>query len=308
MKDPKDILKEVQADILGVSSDSIKFSNFRDRKKKKKKIKKTIESESDSTIIDNQEGFGITDVYVEFCSYDKINGRRKIVEKNNLEEWGAFDFFYYAQKKYIDRYSSQWDLNVGGSSVEINRIRDKFYDLFGFCCNLIMRDYIDFFFDNYIDTIVRSEGAFYFSQMRKEKMMCEFYDGYDFPQSFLNYTKGEKENDKGSVTNQEIKEAFMIGDTSLISNYGIVISFNWLIVVKKMSSLDATKLVVSACRDMFDKGMVDVIKSATEIYSPYPSNIPFKSPQLVMNKIDRNVKLDVEFGDNDKLVFLQQGR
>lgn len=308
MKDPKDILKEVQADILGVSPDSITFSNFRDRKKKKKKVKKTIESESNSATIDNQEGFGITDVRVEFCSYDKINGRRKIVEKNNLEEWGAFDFFYYAQKKYIGRYSSSWGLNVGGSSVEINRIRDKFYDLFGFCCNLIMRDYIDFFFNNYIDTIVRSEGAFYFSQMHKEKMICEFYDGYDFPQSFSNYTNGEKERDKGPITNHEIKEAFMIGDTSLISNYGIVISFNWLIVVKKMSSIDATRLVVSACRDMLDKGMVGVIKSATELYSPYPSKIPFKSPQLVMNKIDRNVKLDVEFGDNDKLIFLQQRR
>ena len=305
-KTPKDILKEIQAESLGVAPDDIVFTDLRKKKKKKKKIKKTIESESDSTIIDNQEGFSITNMGTEVCSYSDIGSGRKIVKRSNMEEWGAFDFFYYAEKKYINKYSSSWDLNVGGSSVEINRIRDKFYDLFGFCCNLIMRDYIDFFFDNYMDYLIRTEGAFYFIHMRKDKMICEFYDGYDFPQSFANYTKGKKESDKVSITNQEIREAFMIGDTSLVSNYGIVISLNWLIVVKKMSALDATRLIVAACNDMSVRGMINVVQNATEFYSPYPFNIPFKSPQLVMNKIDKNIKLSVEFVDNDKLRFLQR--
>ncbi len=109
-----------------------------------------------------------------------------------------------------------------------------------------------------------------------------------------------------AITNQEIREAFMIGDTSLVSNYGVVISLNWLIVVKKMSALEATMLVVTACKDMFNRGMINVVQNATEFYSPYPFNIPFKSPQLVMNKIDKNIKLSVEFVDNDKLRFLQR--
>ena len=142
--------------------------------------------------------------------------------------------------------------------------------------------------------------------MRRDKMMCEFYDGYDFPQSFAKYTKNEKSCNKSSITSQEVREAFLIGDTSLVSNYGIVISLNWLIVVKKMSPLEATILVVEACREMSDRGMMNVVRDATELYSPYPSNIPFKSPQLVMNKIDKNIKLSVEFVDNDKLRFLQR--
>jgi len=306
-KDPKDILKEVKAEILGISSDKVVFTDFRKKKKNKKKTKKTIESESLDSIIDNQEGFNITNLKVEVCSYDKIGKKRRLKHKNNLEEWGAFDFFIFAQKKYIDRYGNNWDLNIGGSSLEINKIRDKFYDLFGFCCNLIMRDYINFFFDNYMDYIIRTEETFYFNYMSREKIMCEFCDGYNFSQSFAEYIKNKKTDNK-VVTNQKINQTFLIGDTSLISNYGIIISLNWLMVIKKMSPLEATKLVVMACKDMSNKGMIDVVKNITEFYSPYPINILFKSPQLVINKINKNIKISVEFSNNDKLKFLQQSK
>jgi len=304
MEDPKDILRQVQANILGVSPDEIKFSNFRDRKKKKKKTKKIVESESSSTTIGNDEGFSITDVTVESCSYADIGGGRKYKQKNNLEEWGAFDFFYYTEKKYIDKYGGVMGLNVGGNSVEINRIRDRFYDLFGFCCNLIMRDYIDFFFDNYIDQMISHHGAFYFRQMREDKFICEFYEGYNFSQSFLQYSESEKSEDKDTISNKTINEAYMIGDTSLVSNYGIVIAFNWLVKVKNESPTIAAKMVINACRDMAEKGMVKVIKSSTETYSPYPSSLVFKKPQMVMDRIDKNIKLEVEFVDNDKYKFL----
>ena len=305
MKDPKDILKEVRADMLGVSPDDITFSNFRDRKRKKKKVKKVVESESNSTIIDNDEGFGVISRGVEFCSYDKIGSSRKVRKRNRLEEWGAFDFFYYAEEKFKAKYGKSMRLNVGGNSVEINRIRDKFYDLFGFCCNLIMRDYIDFFFNNYMNTLIREDGAFYFRQMRNDKIICEFYNGYNFKQSFLKYSENEKSKIKAPVSDVAIKEAYDVGDTSLVSNYGIVISFNWLMIFKKMSPADAARLVLNACRELNAKNMTDVVRSSTEVYSPYPSSLPFKNPQKVMDRINTDIKLDVEFNDNDKYEFLQ---
>ena len=305
MEDPKDILKEIKADLSGVSPDKVTFSNFRDRKKKKKKVIKTVESESFSDIISNDEGFGITDVSVETCSYGDIGKKRTLKQKNNLEEWGAFDFFLYAQKKYTDKYGQPWDLNIGGGSLEINRIRDKFHDLFGFCCNLIMRDYIDFYFDNYIDIAVRENESFHFRLMRNDKIMCEFSDGYDFSQSFLKYTELEKTENKSFISSKEVRESYLIGDTSLVSNYGIVISLNWLIKVKKISPVEATRMVLDACRELAAKGMTDIIKSSTETYSPYPSLILFKTPQLVMDRIDKNVKLNIEFNDDNVYKFLQ---
>ncbi len=303
MEDPKDVLRQVQADILGVSPDKIKFSDYR-QKKRKKKVEKIVESESNSTTVENEEGFTVENVTVESCSFADI-GRRRLKKKNNLEEWGAFDFFLYAEKKHMDKYGNKWGLNIGGGSLEINRIRNKFYDLFGFCCNLIMRDYIDFFFEHYMDLMVNSDDGFYFSQMRNDKIICEFHDGYDFSQSFLQYSESEKQCDEDTISNKVIKESYLIGDTSLVSNYGIVIALNWLIKVKKISPTEASRMVLAACREFAVKGMIDVVKSATEMYSPYPSSLLFKDPQMVIDKIDENIKIDVEFNDNSKYEFLQ---
>ena len=306
MKDPKDILREMQADLCGITPDQVTFSNYRDRKRSRKKDKKVVESEKSDIIIDNGEGFGIVNREAETCSYaDIAKKKRKLKQKNNLEEWGAFDFFLYAREKYTVKYGCRWDLGIGGGSLEINRIRDRFSDIFGFCCNLIMRDYIDFFFDNYIDKMIQSDGAFYFRQMRRDKIMSEFCEAYDFSQSFLRYTEREKIKDKDTISNLEIKEAYYIGDTSLVSNYGIVIAFNWLINVKKMSPTDTARLVLAACRELASKNMISVVKKATEVYSPYPSALSFKKPQVIMDKIDSSIKLNVEFNDNSKYVFMQ---
>ena len=161
-KDPKDLLREIKSQISGIDPKDISFKDLRKNKKKKsKKVKKVSESEENSSIISNEEGFSLSNVEITFCDYREIGGKRKRRKKNNLDEWGPFDFFYFAENLYIEKYNKKWNLNVGGNSLEINKIRDKFYDNFGFCCNLIMRDYITYFFENYIDDFISKKGCFY---------------------------------------------------------------------------------------------------------------------------------------------------
>ena len=143
-KDPKDLLREIKADIEGIDAKDICFKDLRKKEKSRKKKEKIVESENKSDMIGNQEGFSLTDAGTSFCEYKDIGKKRILKDKKTLEEWGAFDFFRFTHDLYLKKYKVNWDLNLGGGSLEINRIRDKFYDLFGFCCNLIMRDYIIF--------------------------------------------------------------------------------------------------------------------------------------------------------------------
>lgn len=172
----------------------------------------------------------------------------------------------------------------------------------------MMRDYIIFFFNNYIDYYIREEGDFYFKQMRKTSVMESFKDGYDFQKSFSKYmTKEKKGNKEKKLTKEEVKKSFSMGDTTLVGNYGVVISLNWLLKIKRMKKKEAIKLIIDACVDMHRKDMIGVVKKATEVYSPYPSNLAFTSPQLIFNKIDKNIKLKVDFIENsDKMQFLQK--
>ena len=308
-KDSKDLLKGIISDINGINPKDIHFKDLRKKvKKKSKKVKKNDESESDCDIITNEEGFALSGLETDFCDYRDIGRKKRLTKKNNLDEWGAFDFFRFAHKLYFEKYEKNWNLNMGGNSLEINRIRDKFYDHFGFCCNLIMRDYIIYFFENYIDNYIERNGSFYFSDMKKDKPFENFIKDYDFRERFSEYTVGKKsKNLKNELTKEGINKSFLMGDTTLVGNYGVVIALNWLIKIKKMNKKDAIKLVVNACRDMVERELIEVVKKSTEAYSPYPSDMLFKSPQLIFNKMEKKIQVKVEFTDNDRMFFLQKG-
>lgn len=93
----------------------------------------------------------------------------------------------------------------------------------------------------------------------------------------------------------------------MVGNYGVVIALNWLLKIKKINKADAVKIVVNSCRELYEKRMISIVKKATEIYSPYPSNLLFKSPQLIFDKINKEIQLEIEFNDNSKIQFLQKG-
>lgn len=309
MKDPKDILRSIKAEMKGVSPDDIIFRDLRLRKKNKKKNKKNDESESGNDRISNKEGFSIDSPETRLCGYEEIGKLRKHrvpKKKNSLEEWGAFDFFRFAHSLYMKRFGNPWDLKIGGNSLVINRIRDKFYDTMGYCCNLIMRDYIVFFFDNYISDFVKTHGDFYFSQMNENWLISLFRDQYDFVQSFRNYVQKERRGVevKNEISIEGIQESFQIGDTTLLGNYGIVVALNWLVTVKKMDRKKATKLVIGACQEMHKRNLINAVIQSTELYSPYPDSLPFKSPDKLINRVDKSIKFNIEFNDNDRMQFL----
>jgi len=290
----------------GVDPKDINFRDLRKGKSRKKKVEKKDESESVSGIIQNDEGFSLS-VDTQYVDFKDLCKKGRVKEKNSLDEWGPFDFFRFARKLYKKKYKTDWDLNIGGSSLEVNRIKDKFIDIFGYCCNLMIHDYIVYFFDNYID-YYRDKDGFYFSQLRQDYIILGFQESYNFRERFVNYTTTQKQkNKKYELTKNEIQKSYDMGDTTLIGNYGVVIALNWLLVIKKMNKKDAIKIVVDACREMHRRHLIDVVKSATEIYSPYPSNIVFKSPQLIFNKIDEGIKINVDFNHSNKMKFLQKG-
>jgi hypothetical protein len=306
-KSAKDILREMKAEMEGVDPKDIEFKDLRKNIRKKKKIEKIDESESESDIISNDEGFALTNSGTTTCDYRSIGKKSRVKKKNSLDEWGPFDFVRFAHKLYLKKYKIEWHLNIGGSSLEINRIKDKLVDMFGYCCNLMMYDYIVYFFDNHIDDF-KSKGGFYFSQMRKEWILTNFKDAYNFRERFVHYmTQKKQKNKKYKLTNEEIQKSYDEGDENLVGNYGVVIALNWLLKIKKKSKKKAIKIVIDSCLEMYKKNMLDIVVSATEVYSPYPSNLAFTSPQLIFDKIDNEIDIEVDFTNNNKMEFLQKG-
>ena len=141
--------------------------------------------------------------------------------------------------------------------------------------------------------------------MRRDWIISDFKENYNFQERFLEYSRIEKQkNKKYNLTKKGINDSFLMGDTTLVGNYGVVISLNWLIKVKKMPKREAVKLVVDACMSMYKRDMIEMVQKSTEIYSPYPSDLVFKSPQLIFDKIDKDIHLNVKFDSKNKIDFL----
>jgi len=305
-KSAKDILRDMKAESKGISSKDVEFIDLRKKTSKKKKVKKEVKSESELNTIDNNEGLVLTEAGTAFCDYRDIGQKGRLTKKSCLDEWGPFDFFRFAGSLYIKKYKVDWNLQMGGNGLEINRIKDRLLDEFGYICNIILYDYIVYFFEHNLDYFVKKDG-FFFSQMKNEWAIAAFKESYNFRNRFIHYMTTKKQNNKKyELTIKEMQKSYDTGDATMVINYGVVISLNWLLKVKKMNKKEAIKIIVDVCRDMYNKHMIDVIQSSTEMYSPYPSNLLFKSPQLIFNKVDDEIIVNVEFNTNSKMKFLQK--
>jgi hypothetical protein len=305
----ENLLKDVLAHVEGKNANEIHFENLRDRKKKKAPVKAPELAPQVANCVDSGEGLVLTDVGPSVEDWSSIRKRREHKLKTNLEEWGSFDFYFFTQDVYRRRYGEEWNLRVGGCSVEINRIRDLLMDFAGFVSNLMMRDYILWFVEHHMDYYKKRSG-FYFSHMKDQDKIARFVDSYDYRASFTAYMNHEKALDLASfrITAKEVEKSYTLGGTTLLCNYGIVISMNWLLLNKKMSAAEAVGFILNICRQLKMKDLLDVIVEATNSYSPYPSWLPFQKPEAILSKVDPKQKVEVRFTEitSKQFIFLRK--
>ena len=84
-------------------------------------------------------------------SFDEIEGsnkrqKRKRWGDDEIEKWTGYDFTCLLHECYISKTGSDWNLNWLPVNNSVLRIKDRLLDLFGLCDNILLRDYIYFFF------------------------------------------------------------------------------------------------------------------------------------------------------------------
>lgn len=300
-----DLLKQIVAKVEGKSEDEIELVDLRNKKIcTPKKIKKQQKSD-DSVTISNDEGVEISYPQTGVVDWRSMRKRAKRRQKNSLEEWSSHDFFYYANQLYWKRYKEDWNLRIGGSSLEIQGIRDVLSGACGFVSNLMMRDYIDFFFTNYIDWYMRNGKSFYFGQMKNSKVLAKFLNNYDYAKSFKAYMNKEKLPSETTfrITGEEIRRSYDLGVPTLVCNYGVVIAINWLILNKEMDPDEVVNRVTKVCITLSTNHMLEVVKRATESFGTYPQWLPFRSPNSILQKIDPDIHVSCVFGNIDSKLF-----
>jgi len=303
MSESKDLLKKIIGEIEGKDPDDIKFADLAKRKKRTKAQIAADEALYDKSadMISNKEGLVITGVYTGEISWGDIKGGKKLVlEKQNLDEWGVLDFFFYIVKMWATKYREDlYHLRHGGGSLQVAALRDRLEDVIGFCSNLVLRDYIHHFFEHYADYWQR-RGSFYVRNMNRDKYLAEFADMYDYRASFYQYLNTERKGETEGVTftHKEILKSYETNSSTFLCNYGLVIAMNWLTMKRGRPLEEAVRYVIDGCLKLKARNLLHLVKNATEMHSPYPSFLTFRKPQTIMDKIDKRVKIHIEFQDN----------
>ena len=291
-----------------VTGERPNFTDSRKRKSKKsKKSKKVIDKLSENDIIqDNDEGFAVSGRYPKTLDYldiekPKYTGMRW---DKPILEWNTADVFFYVVYLYREKYNEELLLQRVPAQIDINRARSVLEEAFGTFHWLMMKDYIIFFFENYIDFLrgQDKEGNFYFSHLLNKAAIRSFKSKYDLSKSCEEYNKVEEKEKKEikKPRNTDLEKSFILGDSSLVSNFGIVLSTNWLIKVKMMKQEEAIEMVKSGCRKMLRRNALFSVVESTEKFSPYPSWLPFKDVEGILGSIIPDIKVSIEFRDTDE--------
>lgn len=231
-------------------------------------------------------------------SFSQIKKSRAI--KEDLNTWLPLDFVHFIKDLYSKIPNTSWRLKVGSSCYSILQIKDCLVDAIGFCDNIVLRDYIVFFFDKHAEYFVKKYKNFFFKQMMYSNIVSEFVNNYKYkPDKNISLEK--------SISLDDMENAFALGDEVLVKTYGLVLSVNWLMKKMSYSFSDATKFIYLSTKKIYDSGKFHLVKEITEKFNPYPTWLYFFHADQLAKKIDTelNVLIQVSKEADSKFTFLR---
>jgi len=239
------------------------------------------------------------------------NGKRKNHIKDSLIDWNNRDFAIYILAKYKEQHKCSWKPTIPNVAVQLGRVKEAIHDTLGFCDNLVFFDYINHFFRNWSDYYKRkASNTLYLNQLRGDEAVTEFASIYDYQSSLRNYEKRNKTPEKKGCTEVDLDNAYLLGDENFVSDYGIILTCNWLILKRNYNVKKAVNYVARAFLKISKKGRADSVIKSTIKQSPYPSWFKFKNYNIILQAVGKitgkEIQMKIDFTDDNKFQFTKE--
>jgi len=280
---------------LSKNSDS-KIIITEDIKKDKRKNKKKDVKIKD---IERRDGVILKSDPIKCINYKDIRYRKCFEIKENILEWSSRDFVLYAKDLYYKKYNKDCGLQIPMACKTINELKLDVENIFISCNNILIKDYIDFFFNNYLDNIINQGKDFYFSQLKNYDIITVFYNNYGEIRE-----KNKIDKNLTNILNNKIMESlYFLDKESFVYKYGIILSINWLIFKHSLTPGKAKSSVNKICKIAYYKKLFNIIEKSTEQFSPYPDWFKVKK---VGSKVNVNIEFNSLGETENKYSFLRR--
>ena len=214
---------------------------------------------------------------------------------NNVFQWNCRQFALYILNSYKDKYKEDWNVKIVGVITHINPLKQAVYDYNGFCDNVVLKDYIDFYFNNWADYFKKNDpqrnNSLNFMTLKMKRPILDFSSVYNYSNRLKYY---QNYNGLPSFCQTDMKKLYLTNITEFVKSYGFIIAVNFLMVegINRKDSLKKVGAVMLKLRkddlDGFNKTLI-----RTEELSPYPNELPFDNHNKFLNLLFKDEVLPV---------------
>jgi hypothetical protein len=167
----------------------------------------------------------------------------------SLSEWNQRDFAVYMSQEYINNFGHIWDFNSSGVVTYLGRIKAQLRDFYGFCDNIVLKDYIDYFYKEWIAYCENCNIKFWIRFMMNNKPLSAFYSSYTYKiteeKTFLPEKKETPEKDFDNY--------YALSVEALVFNCGLIASVDYLLNKRKMDEKivydKISKIIITSIKD-----------------------------------------------------------
>lgn len=211
----------------------------------------------------------------------------------NVFQWSCRQFATFIMQSYREKFKEDWDVKIVGVVTHVNSIKQKIYEIHGFCDNVVLKDYIEFYFKNWADYFKKNDENNFlnFMTLKFQRPIADFSSTYNY-QNRLKYY--QKHNGLPSFSIKDMDKQYKNDIIGFVQAYGFIIAINFMLTYKGVEKKDAMKKVGTVMIKLYkeDRESFNGMMARVEDFSPYPNRFVFNKHNEFLKLLFKQYDVD----------------
>jgi len=213
-------------------------------------------------------------------------------QSRDLAEWSQRDFSFYMEKEYSETVGEPWSFNLLGVTTYLSRVKTQLRDSYGFCDNILLKAYIDYFYREWLLYCKDFNIKFWLHFMLNKKPLSAFCSAYNYQDnSTPAATTSPSTNVDNSVSEKDLDMFYSLSFEALVFNYGLILSINYLLEKNLLSEARLYEKVSQVITSSTQNGSIAKIKEKTEKYN---NNLGKVTKEMIIKKLKEDYSIIID--------------